>query len=197
VKLLANLIVNVVVFLALAFGGGLATAWYMIEAGSPLSTRSFGPWTAWTSAGRPEADPYTRAHVFRNGLLPLSTTLEVAFRAKLDSTGSRLTSVCDYTLQIPDMAPAWWNLAVFDGQGRLISNPAERYAFSSSSAARQPDGRTVISVARDARPGNWLPSGRASRIVLVLTVQDAATAATIHDEGIMRSLPEIKREKCR
>jgi hypothetical protein len=197
VKLIANIIVNITVFVALAFGGGLATAWYMIEAGSPFSIRSFGPWTAWTSAGRPEADPYTRAHVFRNGLLPLSTTLEVSFRAKLDSSGSRLTSSCDYTLEMADLAPAWWNLAVFDGQGRLISNPAERYAFSSSSAARQPDGRTVVSVSRDARPGNWLPSGRASRIVLVFTVQDAATATTVHDEGIMRSLPEIKRERCR
>jgi hypothetical protein len=197
VKLLANIIINIAVFVALAFGGGLATAWYMVEAGSPFSTRSFGPWTAWTSAGRPEADPYTRAHVFRNGLLPLSTTLEVSFRAKLDSSGSRLTSSCDYTLEMADLAPAWWNLAVFDGQGRLISNPAERYAFSSSSAARQPDGRTIVSVSRDARPGNWLPSGRASRIVLVFTVQDAAIATTVHDEGIMRSLPEIKRERCR
>lgn len=196
-KLLANLAVNVLVFMALAFGGGLATAWYMIEAGSPLSTRSFGPWTAWTSAGRPEADPYTRAHVFRNGLLPLSTTLEVAFRAKFDSTGSRLTSACDYTLVMADIAPAWWNLAVFDGQGRLVPNPAERYAFSSTSAARQPDGRTVISVARDARPGNWLPSGRTNRIVLVLTLQDATMAASVHDEGIITALPEIKREGCR
>lgn len=196
-KLIANIIINIAVFVALAFGGGLATAWYMIEAGSPFSIRSFGPWTAWTSAGRPEADPYTRAHVFRNGLLPLSTTLEVSFRAKLDSSGSRLTSSCDYILEMADLSPAWWNLAVFDGQGRLISNPAERYAFSSSSAARQPDGRTIVSVSRDARPGNWLPSGRASRIVLVFTVQDAATATTVHDEGIMRSLPEIKRERCR
>ncbi len=196
-KLIANIIINIAVFVALAFGGGLATAWYMIEAGSPFSIRSFGPWTAWTSAGRPEADPYTRAHVFRNGLLPLSTTLEVSFRAKLDSSGSRLTSSCDSILEMADLSPAWWNLAVFDGHGRLISNPAERYAFSSSSAARQPDGRTIVSVSRDARPGNWLPSGRASRIVLVFTVQDAATATTVHDEGIMRSLPEIKRERCR
>jgi hypothetical protein len=197
VSLLANLLLNAIVFAALAFGGGLATAWYMIEAGSRLSTRSFGPWITWTTAGRPEADPYTRAHVFRNGLLPLSTTLELTFRSKTDSRGARLSSNCDYTLLIEDMGTAWWNLAVFDGQGRLIPNPAERYAFNSTSAAPEAGGRIAVTVARDARPGNWLPSGRASRIVLVFTVQDAGLAAAVHDNGPPPAMPEIKRVSCR
>jgi hypothetical protein len=51
-------------------------------------------------------------------------------------------------------------------------------------------------MARDARPGNWLPSGRSGRIVLVLTVQDAAFAASVHD-GAPRPLPEIQRATCR
>ena len=78
------------VFAALAVGGGLGSAWYMIEAGSRLSTRTFGPWMTWTAAGRPDADPYTRAHTARNALLPLSSTLELTFRAKTDSSGRRL-----------------------------------------------------------------------------------------------------------
>ena len=69
---------------------------------------------------------------------------------------------------------AWWSLAAFDGQGRLIQNAAERYAFNSDTAMREPDGRAVITLARDARPGNWLPIGSASRVNLVLTVQDPA-----------------------
>ena len=60
--LIANILINLVAFGVLAIGGGLGTAWYMIEAGSRLSTRTFGPWTTWTAAGRPDADPYTRAH---------------------------------------------------------------------------------------------------------------------------------------
>ena len=39
---------------------------------------------------------------------------------------------------------------------------------------REPDGRAIITLARDARPGNWLPIGGGSRINLVLTVQDPA-----------------------
>jgi hypothetical protein len=196
-SLLTNALINLVVFAALAVGGGAGTAWYMIEAGSRLSTRTFGPWTAWTVAGRPDADPYTRAHTARNGLLPVSSTLEITFRAKTDSRGGRLTSSCDYTIVLRDPEPAWWSLAVFDGQGKLVQNGAERYAFNNRTAMREPDGRVAIGVARDARPGNWLPSGRSGRIVLVLTVQDAAFAASIHDAAQAKALPEIQRTGCR
>jgi hypothetical protein len=62
---------------------------------------------------------------------------------------------------------------------------------------REPDGRAVIVLARDARPGNWLPSGRSGRVVLVLTVQDAGMAAVVHDGGTPKALPEIQRTGCR
>jgi hypothetical protein len=194
---LTNALLNIVVFAVLGLAGGLGSAWYMIEAGSRLSTRSFGPWVAWISAGRLEADPYTRAHTARNALLPLSSTLQVVFRAKTDSSGGRLTSTCDYALLIDDLSPAWWSLSVFDVQGRLIANPAERHAFNSATAMREPDGRALVTVARDARPGNWLPSGRGNRIVLVLTVQDQATASIVHEGGAPKALPEIQRTSCR
>jgi hypothetical protein len=189
-------LLNLALFLALALGGGLASAWYMIEGGSRLSTRTFGPWVTWPSAGRPDADPYTRAHIARNGLLPLSSTSELSFKAKTDSRGARLSPACDYAVVMDDFDPAWWDIAVYDGQGRLIANPADRHAFNSSTAMRELDGRTVITLARDARPGNWLPSGRGARFVLVLTVQDAAWAATVHDGGSLKSMPEIVRSEC-
>jgi hypothetical protein len=194
---LRTVLFKLAVLIALAVGGGLGSAWYMIEAGSRLSTRAFGPWVTWPAAGRPEADPYTRAHVVRNGLLPLSSTLELMFRAKTDSSGGRLTSACDYAVVMEDFEPAWWNLAVFDGQGRLIANAAERHAFSSTTAMREPDSRTLIVLARDARPGNWLPSGRSSRVVLVLTVQDANWVNAIHNSGAPKAMPEIVRTGCR
>lgn len=195
--LLTNALLNLVVLVGLALGGGLGTAWYMIEAGSRFSTRTFGAWTTWITAGRPDADPYTRAHTARNTLLPISSTLEVTFHAKSDSSGGRLRSACSYIVLFPEQEPAWWGLAVFDGDGRLIQNGAERHAFNTSTAMREPDGRVAIFVARDARPGNWLPSGRSSRIVLALTVQDAAFAATVNDGSVAKGLPEIQRVACR
>lgn len=192
-----NILINIAAFAFLAVGGGLGTAWYMMETGSRLSTRTFGPWTTWTAAGRPDADPYTRAHTIRNALLPLTSTLEVTFRAKADSRGGRLHAGCEYVIVVDTFDGAWWSLAAFDGQGRLIQNTAERYAFTSDSAMREPDGRAIVTLARDARPGNWLPSGSASRVHLVLTVQDPAYAAAVHEGRPVKPLPEIQRMACR
>jgi hypothetical protein len=194
---LKKALLNLALFVGISLGGGLATAWYMIEAGSGLSTRTFGPWVTWASAGRPDADPYTRAHMARNGLLPLSTTAELTFKAKTDSRGTQLSSACDYAVIMEDFDVAWWSLAVYDSQGRLIANAADRYAFSSSTAMPKVDGGTVINLSRDARPGNWLPTGRSNRIVLVLTVQDAAWATAVHDGVSPRSMPQIVRSACR
>jgi hypothetical protein len=185
------------VFAALAIGGGLGTAWYMIEAGSRLSTRTFGPWTTWAAAGRPDADPYTRAHTIRNGLLPISSTLELTYRARADNRGGRLNSGCEYAISFEPLDGSWWSLAAFDVQGKLIQNPAERHAFNSNTVMRDPDGRVVITLSRDARPGNWLPTGRSSRITLVLTVQDPGWAANVHEGGPGKSLPDIQRVVCR
>jgi hypothetical protein len=191
-----KLIVNLAAIAVLGIGGGLGSAWYMVEAGSRLSTRSFGPWTTWLAAGRPDADPYTRAHTARNALLPITSTLELTFYAKTDGEGAQLQSACDYAVTVEGLEGAWWNLTAFDRRGGLIPNGADRYAFSSDSAMREPDGRAVIVVARDARPGNWLPVG-AGKITLVLTVQDAVRAAAAHTGGSIKGMPTIRKIGCR
>lgn len=193
---ISNLIVNLLVFAALALGGGLGSAWYAIDSGWRFSTRSFGPWTTWPLAGRPEADPYTRAHIAHTALLPLSSTLELTYRARADSTGGRLTSACDYAIIIEGLESVWWSIAAYGGQGQLIQNTAERYGFNTSTVMREPDGRAVIMLARDARPGNWLPVG-GSRLSVVLTVQDATWAASVQDGGPPKPLPEIQKLACR
>jgi hypothetical protein len=197
VGLVSNVLINLAVFAAVAIGGGLGTAWYMIESGSRLSTRAFGPWITWTAAGRPEADPYTRAHAARGALLPLASTLELTYQARADSRGGKLTSACDYAIVMEGLDGAWWSLAAFDGKGGLIQNTAERYAFSSDTVMREPDGRAIVTLARDARPGNWLPIGGGSRVTLTLTVQDAALAAAVHEGGAAKPLPPIQRMACR
>src|SRR5262249_57796788 len=80
-RFIGKLIINLVAIAVLAVGGGLGSAWYMVEAGSRLTTRSFGPWTTWVAAGRPDAHPYTRAHAARTALLPISTILVLTYPA--------------------------------------------------------------------------------------------------------------------
>lgn len=196
-NLVGSFLVNTLVFGVVSLGGGLGTAWYMVEQGSSLSTRTLGPWTTWTTAGRPDADPYTRAHIVRNPLLPLSSTLEFSYVATSDTAGGRLHSACEYAIVLDDNEIAWWSLAVFDGRGGLIQNAAERYAYNTETVMREPDGRAVITLARDARAGNWLPIGGGSRVTLVFSVQDSAWAAASTVTGAAKPLPEIERVACR
>jgi len=191
-----KLIVTLAAIAVLGVGGGLGSAWYMVEAGSRLTTRSFGPWTTWVASGRPDADPYTRAHTARNALLPIASTLELTFYAKTDGEGAQLQSACDYAVTVEGMGGSWWNLAAYDRRGGLVPNGADRYAFSSDNAMREPDGRAVIVVARDARPGNWLPVGP-GKITLALTLQDAVVAAAVYSGGSIKALPVIRKIGCR
>src|SRR5215467_9200375 len=98
-------LINLAAIAVLGIGGGLGSAWYMVEAGSRLTAR--------------------------NGLLPIASTLELTYYAKTDAEGGQLQSACDYSVTVEGLDGGWWNLAAFDRRGGLIANTADRYAFSS------------------------------------------------------------------
>jgi hypothetical protein len=189
------MLVNVIVFVTIAIAGGLGTSWYMIEKGSRLTTRTAGPWVTWVSAGRPQADPYTRAHHIRRGILPVSSALTQTFEAMTDSEGQALYSSCEYLVE-GEEPQAFWSLSVFDESGRLISNQAERYSFNSTTLMHGPSPRIQIVVARDARPGNWLPTGGGGRLSLHFQV-DEAPSSLPGAEPSPPPLPVIRRIACR
>ncbi len=85
---------------------------------------------------------------------------------------------------------------MFDADGHLIANIAERYAFTSDTIALKPDGSYAAALARDARPGNWLPTGGAGRLALVFTVIDLGVTAVSHEGDIHARLPVIRRASC-
>lgn len=191
------MIANVVMFVMIAVVGGIGSSWYMIERGNGLTTRALGPWTAWIAAGRADADPYTRAHFIRRGMLPVSSALALTFEALVDNDGQRLHSSCEYLIEGDEPLARFWSLSVFDEQGRLIPNPAERYSYNSATLLRSPGGRFGIALARSARSGNWLPTAGAGRISLVLTVDEQREAADPSGaQGSWRP-PAIRRLACR
>lgn len=189
------MIANVILFIGLAVVGGLGSSWYMIEKGSRLTTRTAGPWVTWTSAGRIDADPYTRAHFLRRGVLPVASTLTQSYQASTDNDGQTLYSSCDYQVEGPEPAAAFWSVAAFNEQGTVIANPADRYSFNSATIMRAPAGGIDIRLARSARPGNWLPTGGGGKITLLLTVDEPR--ATGADEQRAIQLPAIRRLSCR
>jgi len=176
---------------------GLGTSWYMIDVGTRLTTEKHGPWVGWTSAGRADADPYTRAHFARLGTLQLTTEIALTFVAFTDSEGKRLHSSCDYAVEGREPGNHWWSLTVFNDRGDLIANAAQRYTYTSESIALRPDGTFAVTLAREASPGNWLPTGGAGRLALMFTTFDAATTMLGKTADETKQLPAIHRVQCR
>lgn len=190
--MLRKLAINTILFVALSGGIGFATAHYAIEGGPRFATRQAGPWTQWVALGRPDADPYARAHMTRKGLLPVASTVEQSYFADSDSAGGWLNTACEYRVVLGGFKGAWWNIAAYTRKGLLVTNAAERYAFNVDTAMQEADGRAVVTLARDARPGNWLPIGGGGQVTVVLTVQPAAD-----QDKALAVLPEIERLGCR
>lgn len=185
--------------LAVAFvlTAGLWSSRTMINRGSEISVSTYGSWKQWRYEGRRDADPYTRAHLSNSGVLRISSDSAGIFDASIDSLGARLHSSCDYVIEGSSMGSLWWSISVFDSSGDLIANDANRYTFTSDTAALNPDGSFIITLGRDARPGNWLPTSAAGRLILNFTILDPSTglsdAARIERNKL---LPVIRREAC-
>ncbi len=186
------------VFAALSLVLGLGSAHYLIDDGFALVVSRGGPWKTWINAGSLAADPYTRAHVSRTGLLPITSASGLTYFANTDSKGRALISDCDYEIVARPFSAVWWTIAAFDEDGRLIPNKASRHAFSSQSLAILSDGTQRIVLAPEARPGNWLPSGEGHKLTLVLRIIRplAIEGGQVSGNIDADSLPRIRRLSC-
>jgi hypothetical protein len=183
---------------AVALVIGLASAWYMIEAGSALTVVRDGPWKRWTLAGETGADPYTRAHFARAGWLPLSAKAALYYTASRDSTGEPLYSDCEYTLSGSFPGARRWTLAAYDIGGVLIDPGPGPPVVSSDTALPGPGGTLTISISQSASPGNWLAVSGAARMQLLLTlfgVRD--TSAVRSRSGATPHAFRIEKAGCR
>ncbi len=185
------------VFVAIAIGGGLLSSWYAVEGGMAFNTERQGPWTRWSAAGRPDADPYSRTRFSRRGQLLFNAEHLARFEATTDDRGRRLHSSCDYVIEGRDIGSPWWSLAVFNSDGNLIENPAGRFGFNTSTVAYSLDGSFAVRLAREARPYNWLPTTRAGNLVVIFELErDSGGASDIVARENYR-LPTITRLACR
>ncbi len=190
-------IVQFVAYSGLAVAVGLSSAWYMVDHGSLLTTGRSGPWSVWSLAGNPDADPYTRAHFARQGRLPVTSTSALYYSTDRDDEGDRLTAECDYAIEGQPLDAAWWSIAAYRESGRLIPNKAGRYAFSSRDVARSGDGSFRIVLSAQARPGNWLPTTGSAELQLMLRIYGPRAPRDFTGERHLdANLPSIKRIAC-
>lgn len=188
---LFNLLLAVTV--ALIFGIG--TAYLTVDRGRMFGEVQLGEWTAYPTAGTPDADPYSAATTARTGQIPLGKGEGLAFFADRDGAGGRLEPNCDYRLSGQTPPGRLWTLTATDVHGALLRTEAGRVALNSREIVRLPDGTFDIAVSAHARPGNWLPVGGGEPLTLVLRLYD--TPLTTGSGLAEISMPRIIEEHCR
>ncbi|HXY59452.1 MAG TPA: DUF1214 domain-containing protein [Methylocystis sp.] len=160
---------------------GLALGFLMtsasLRAGYGFGEISVGPWKAWPNLGGDEIDPYARASVARRGIAPLGRSEGLVFVAQSDSFGAPLEGRCDYRIFGTPPAARFWTIGLASASGAPLGNAAERYGFASSEVVRRENGDFEITVAREARPWNWLSPGDARSFVVTLRLYDSALDA--------------------
>ena len=161
----------------------------------PFGAIRVGAWIAFPTVGSPSIDPYGRAILAVSAFAPVGSDEGVAFFAERDSDGRRLDGRCDYSLETPEPAARFWSISLFDAAGRVVDNPAKRFAVTSQDVVRV-DRSTTVAVGSDVQPGNWLPAPANGPFVLMLSLYEAnsgtATAATTD-----MAIPTIRRGTCR
>lgn len=163
-------LIQILVFLVGSISLGYCSANYAMTRGVHSVSISNGPWTTWPYVASPSADPYTRAHFAGTGKLAVTSYEATTFRATKDSDGEPLKPECSYTISGAPLAARWWSITVYDQDGLLMANPADRYSFNSTNIARRPDGSFSVALSRDVQAGNWIPLGDSNGFLVLLRI---------------------------
>lgn len=188
--------VALLVAIAAGVALGLAATAVSLRGDPPFGAMRSGAWTAWPAAGTPAADPYMRASFATDGRMPLAATAGLRFIARADDAGRPLVGRCSYEIGGPTPAAQDWTLTVLDLDGRPRVSPDPRAGFTSSEVVRGRDGGFTIALARQARPGNWLPTRGDGPFLLMLSVYDTPLVTALSSGGPMPSVPAITPGPC-
>lgn len=181
--------------LALAVGGGAASVGLVLGSGEGIGAVSVGPWTAYPDIGTPEADPYSKARVARDGILALGRAEGLSFAAERNSDGVLLRRECTYRIEGSLPIARFWTLYATDKSQAVLQSPAQRKpSLNSLEVLRQPDNSVSIEVGARATPGNWLAVSGSGEMSLVMTLYDTPVAASTGLSGI--EMPRISRGQC-
>lgn len=175
--------------------GGGASVWYMLNAKESVGAVTIGRWTAFPEIGTPDADPYAKARIAREGVLALGRAEGLTFVAQRDSAGDRLDRQCRYTVEGPVPPARFWTIYAADASEAIIETDKLRpSALHSYQLLRRPDNSVAISVSANPSPGNWLALSGAGAMSLVLTFYDTPIASSTGVADIV--LPDIINAGC-
>ncbi|MCV6546076.1 MAG: DUF1214 domain-containing protein [Cohaesibacter sp.] len=190
-----RLIWDILLFVVIAAGLGLSSAYMAINHAQKIDLYQIGPWMAWPEATSPKSDPYTQALQAREGELLLGAGEGLSFEANHDDDGTPLDGACQYRVSGEQLPARLWTLSLVDETGHFIDNPSSRYGFHSQALLRHSGDAFDIQIGPQALSGNWLQSPSQGKFRLLLRLYDTplTSGGTLADI----TLPSIRWESCR
>lgn len=174
---------------------GLGSTWLVLTHGTPFGALRAGAWSAWPKTGTRDIDPYARAMIARSGELPIASGDGISFLARSDDEGRPLDGRCDIAVAGTTPPARYWTLTLYDSQGQLVANALNRYGFTSEEVVRSMNGDFTITLAPQARAGNWLPTGGVEHYLLMLRLYDTPVGSALQS-GREVTMPTVIRKGC-
>ncbi len=174
--------------------GGTGLAIHQVRGGMADGTIRNGPWTTSKSFGTEGASALLRARVALTGILALPSTETLYFTAKTDSEGRALDGRCRYTLSGTAIPARWWSITLYQGEGWLVKNSANRWSIGSAAIAPAETANWTITVSPAEAPGHWLPTGNVEQFDMTLRAYHPGPE--LSRDPAHAALPVIKREGC-
>lgn len=190
-----RLIWDILLFVLVAVGLGLGSAYLAINHADKLELTELGPWKAWPNAAGPKADPYSRANQARSGALLIGTGEGITFQATSDDVGTPLDGACQYRISGGHLPARLWTLTLVDEKGMVVDNPSNRYGYDNQSLLRYSGSRFDIVIGPTVMGNNWLQSPSNGTFRLILRLYD--TPLTSGGSYSEISLPRIEWESCK
>jgi hypothetical protein len=188
-------IVFILFVLAVAIGGGAASVWYLLRSQEGIGALTIGGWTAFPTIGTPDADPYSRARIAREGVLSLGRAEGLTFIAERDSAGDPLRRNCSYRVEGATPPARFWTLFASDRTLDVLDTGRARPpATHSQEILRQPDNSFLIAFGPHPLPGNWIRVTGSGPMTFLLTLYDTPVDAASGITGI--ELPQVLRTAC-
>jgi hypothetical protein len=183
-----------VICVALGLIGGAAYAVQQVRGGLNDGLVANGPWETGKSFGTADASTLTRAKVALSGLLALPAKEAMYFTAQNDSDGRALDGRCTYEVRGGTLDGRWWSVTLYEGEGWLVKNAANRWSIPASAVSTDAQGRWSFTVSPDAQSGSWLPTGSVEAFDLTLRLYHPS--ADIIKSPEKAQLPTIDRKGC-
>jgi hypothetical protein len=181
--------------LAVSIGGGAASVWYLLGTQEGIGALTVGGWTAFPKIGTPEADPYSKARIARDGVLSLGRAEGLTFVAERDSEGRPLRRDCSYNVTGSTPPARFWTLFAADKSLVVLDNGNGRHpATHSREILRRTDNSFTVAFGPHPVAGNWIPVAGAGPMTFLLTLYDTPIETSTGMEGIQ--LPQVTRTVC-